>query len=324
LHFILRGIYGNIWSGAAAVIIFFVISGICVHFPVASVVCNQNRRLKELLNLREFYLRRYLRILIPAGIAISIDYFTGEKLTLFQDSILWSLLAELVYYTIYPLLLLLRIRLRSWGPIITTAYISALLLAATNPIAGNYPSFGPASNWILGLPCWLLGCALAEKSGSNEVVQRGGVTALSVWTWRSSIFIAACFCSVLRYHSPIGYPWTLNFFAILCAFWLRREISYRNVKMPPQLLERAGAWSYSLYLMHLPAAHAFSKLAVRMGMRSADPVLLYFACCFWALGICYAFYLIIEKPAHEFARYIAKAISTTGEIPRGFTSADQY
>ena len=38
---VVAGIYGNLWSGPAAVIVFFVISGFCIHYPYASdAICS--------------------------------------------------------------------------------------------------------------------------------------------------------------------------------------------------------------------------------------------------------------------------------------------
>ena len=155
-NFAFRGFFGNIWSGPAAVIVFFVISGFCIHYPFAG--SDKRPRLKE------FYTRRFLRLLVPVAAAIPLSALIGVRLTLFQDSILWSLLAELIYYICYPLLRAAHLRFGSWRGIVIASFAIAFAVAATNPSAGNYPSYGPGFNWLLGLPCWLLGCLLAESA----------------------------------------------------------------------------------------------------------------------------------------------------------------
>ena len=138
------GIYGNLWSGPAAVIVFFVISGFCIHYPYASSL--------RISSIGAYAVRRYLRIGIPLAVAVAVSTVMSVNLSIFNDSILWSLVAELIYYTLYPALLIVRRRTLTWSPMILVAFALGLVLASTNPTAGNYPSFGNIFNWILGLP----------------------------------------------------------------------------------------------------------------------------------------------------------------------------
>jgi peptidoglycan/LPS O-acetylase OafA/YrhL len=288
-----RGFYNNLWSGAAAVIVFFVISGFCIHFPFAG-----SERQPRLI---QYYTRRFLRLLIPIGIAIPLSGLVGVRLTLFEDSILWSLLAELIYYLCYPIFRTGQLRFGSWRVIVALSFAAAFAVAARHPSAGNYPSYGPGLNWVLGLPCWLLGCVVAESFRTGKLHQ---VSAISVWTWRATTFGVACACSIIRFHSPIGYPWTLNFFAVLVAVWLHREITFRQRAAPSRIFEWAGSWSYSLYLIHIPAGALFLMLfPPNLGapFRWAFMVIFVFIAC-------YIFYLIIERPSHAIARKVAQKL----------------
>src|SRR5882724_9605878 len=159
---VVRGLYNNIWSGLSAVIVFFVISGFCIHYPFAET--------SKRLNLLEFYSRRFFRLLIPVAVAIPLSHALGVKLLLFQESVLWSLLAELIYYVIYPALLAARHACRSWTPIILGSYVVSYAIVLTNPRTVDFTSYGMALCWLAGLPCWLLGCALAEsvRQGSSR------------------------------------------------------------------------------------------------------------------------------------------------------------
>ena len=140
---------------------------------------------------------------------------------------------------------------------IGVAFVAAYLVAASDPQAKFYPSYGLALNWILGLPCWLIGCYAAER------VQRSPTPSADwIWAWRVAVFGAAAFCSILRFHSPIGYPWSLNVFAILVGLWLIREWKYFQTHEPLRLLEWAGTWSYSLYLFHGHGLSAFAALSL--------------------------------------------------------------
>ena len=292
-NFAFRGFYGNIWSGPAAVIVFFVISGFCIHFPFAG---SDNRP-----RLKEFYTRRFFRLLVPVVVAIPLSGLVGVSLALFQDSILWSLLAELIYYGCYPALRAVQLRFRSWRGIVLWSFVVGFVVAATNPSAGDYPSYGPGLNWLLGFPCWLLGCALAE---SIRTAPDREVSTISVWTWRAIVFAAACACSVLRFHSPLGYPWTLNLFAVLVAWWLYREMQFRRRVAPLRPLEWAGLWSYSLYLIHVPAGALFTSLFPEVPTAT----LRWVSMVFFVFGASYIFYLLIERPSHALARVAAQKL----------------
>ena len=287
----LRGLYGNMLSGPAAVIVFFVISGFCIHYPFAG--SNKRPRLKE------FYARRFIRLLVPVAVAVPLSGLIGVRLALFHESILWSLLAELIYYILYPALRAAHLRLGSWRWMVGASFLAAFALIATNPAAGDYPSYGPAWNWLLGLPCWLLGCVLAEsaRKDTSRTVGRS-----HIWVWRLVVMGVAGVCSSLRYHSPVGYPWTLNLFALLVTVWLQREIAFRGRVTPAAFFEWAGVWSYSLYLLHAPAGMFFAThFPAVHGTAWSWVVMLLFV-----LSVCYVFHLLIERPSHALARSAAR------------------
>jgi len=316
---ILMSIYGNLFNGPAAVIVFFVISGFCIHYPFRNATD---------IPLAAFYARRYLRIGIPMGVAmllgaslgvkyliLSLDSFvlTPEKILTIAEvdtAILWSLIAELIYYTLYPLLFRLRQRF-GWGYLLAVSYLLAIPLILLKADAKDFPSFGDGLNWVVGLPCWLLGCKLAEVIDCDRTLalNRGWI-----WRWRLGIWAFAVIAKVLHNHHPpefpwTGYPWTLNLFAIPCYFWLRREIAYARSAPPFPVLEWAGKWSYSLYLMHtaggllwVAVTAAFSELA-QIGPFTDWALKIIFALC-----LCYLFHLLVEKPAHWLARRVASTL----------------
>jgi len=274
-----RAFYNNAFPGPVAVIVFFVISGFCIHFP--------RRHDLKLTNPLSYYLRRYVRILVPMVVAIAVAAPLGLRLTVFGGSILWSLLCEEIYYAIYPALLTLRRRV-SWTPIIAASFLCAYAVALSMPSAGDYASFGSGLNWVVGLPCWLLGCVLAERADNLRSVR---VAGLEVWAWRLSAFFLAVTLSALRFHSRVTYPWTLDLFAVFAFFWLGREVAYRNTVEPSPLLERAGAWSYSTYLVHM---HAYALAAILPLGWTVQTI--------FVLAACYAFYRAVERPSHKLAR----------------------
>ncbi|MEI7931474.1 MAG: acyltransferase [Alphaproteobacteria bacterium] len=281
---------GVLWSSAAAVIVFFVISGFCIHYPFA--------RTNSIPSLLSYYPRRYVRIVVPVLAAIWLSSLVGLSLKLFNGSILWSLAAELIYYTIYPVLLIARRRLKSWLPLVGVAFVAALGVAASNLQAHDYPSFGLQLNWLLGLPCWLAGCQLADYIASRPPAR----PVPFIWVMRLGIWAGMSGCMILRYHSPLGYQWTLNVFALLVAVWLAFEIRQSVFKPPSPKLEWLGTWSYSLYLTHKMAVIVYEKIGVPdLGYLLSWAVRLTFV-----LACAYLFYLVCERPAHILARIVAR------------------
>jgi peptidoglycan/LPS O-acetylase OafA/YrhL len=295
-----RLVYNNSISGPAAVIAFFVISGFCIHFPYRNV---------DRLALFPYFARRHIRILTPVAAALVLARLQGTSIYGLSDSILWSLVCEEIYYTIYPLLLRLH-RRWSWPWLIGVAFAAALGVAATNPTAGNYPSYGWTMNWVLGLPCWLLGCHLAQ--GWDDLRARAAsVTTASIWAWRLGIWGLSVVCSALRFHSVFTYPWTLNLFAFVVALWIRREIGHALAVPPVGWLEWAGAASYSIYLVHVLGQRLVRDTLPLQPARLPGWLLVNIA----VLALCYVFYRLVERPSHSLARRAYSALMTRGTAP---------
>ena len=94
LGMVIAGVYNNLWSGPAAVIVFFVVSGFVIHYPYTD---------NKPINLVQFFIRRYIRICIPLLIILLIVRELGLSMNLL-DAVTWSLYAELIYYSLYPLI----------------------------------------------------------------------------------------------------------------------------------------------------------------------------------------------------------------------------
>lgn len=119
-----------------------------------------------------------------------------------------------------------------------------------------------------------------------------------VWAWRAATAATASFLYWAT-TNLIGFNLTMNLFAVLVVFWLRSEISVSTIN-PNKPLEWVGRWSYSIYLMHVIVA-AF--LAIRLRIESPLIVIP------TALLASYAFYVSVERPAHNNARRLFKYLS---------------
>jgi len=283
----LQYIYTHSIAGEAAVLVFFVISGFCIHYPFR----NGKRP-----NLWIYYPRRHIRILIPCFSAFVLAALIGVSLYPFDKSNLWSVVCEEVYYTVYPAFLALKYK-TSWRILLPVTYFMALMVISTNPTANEYHAYGNLLNPVLGLPVWLLGAKLADEA--DTLVQAKPVSRRRIWLWRLSIYWLSNIALMLNTDTPIRHPWTLTLFSIPVYLWLRREIPYMRINNPWKFLERAGLWSYSLYLLHVPLA--IFVLTHLHFINLSNPFHYTFYIGLVLLGS-YLFYLFVEKPSHWLSR----------------------
>ena len=162
-----------------------------------------------------------------------------------------------------------------------------------------YPSFGLWGNALIGLPCWLLGCKLAEKPNFKSMAK---APVLS----RFGIFLGGIITFSLMLHAEIGFPWSLNILSIFVYLWLAREISFYRRAKPPKWLESAGTWSYSLYLAHGPISVYLDQI---QPAQISEFI-------FFHQGNHYIlcelrFYLLVEKPSHSLARRVGISLANT-------------
>ena len=223
--------------------VFYVVSGFCIHRTFRDGQGRPGWR---------FLARRYLRIGLPLLAALAIIHFFSPDNVAFDlfatsRAVVWSLVAEVIYYTIYPGLLAFR-RRWGWTPLLAGAFLMAVLvILLKNPRASHPLVFGPWLTWLTGLPVWLVGCLLAEKC--DESVST--VSTPAIWCWRMGMWMLAAASSVLVFHAHIGYPWTMLPFSVAIFFWLRAEIHFHWNRAAWIVTEWCGRWSYSIYAMHL-------------------------------------------------------------------------
>jgi peptidoglycan/LPS O-acetylase OafA/YrhL len=295
-----KGILGSLFNGPAALIVFFVISGFGIHFAF---------RRDLTVDVPSFYSRRLIRISGPALIALAIWALAGIPFQPEGPGPFWTITCEAEYYLLYPLLVFLR-RQFGWWPLIVAGQIFAYGLAFSHvgdirTIGGGYPAFG-WWNWVMGLPCWLTGCWLAEVFDRFPQC-----STLRIWLVRGFVLAISIGLNFLRFHGGFIYlscPFTLNLFAILACFWLGLEIAYRNKKPAPRLLEWAGNWTYSIYLMH-PAVPGLLR-----PLTFLNPVYASYAVntviISSSLLLAYGFHLAVEAPFYRLAIRVGRRLKT--------------
>jgi peptidoglycan/LPS O-acetylase OafA/YrhL len=284
--------WASLFFGTPAVIVFFIISGFCIHLPF---------RNNEKLYAGRYYARRYTRILVPVIAALIVWRLSGNHQPLLGEnsilwkSPLWSLLCEEVYYLLYPLIRIVRWRY-GWTLILSVAFPLGAAISLLHISATDWHPYGPLGTSFILFPVWLLGCVLAEQSDHLVALN----SSLGIWGWRFMIWLASWLCEILDFKLGVHTGVTMLGFGVLAYFWVKKEIAYGLNHSPSRLLVWAGAWSYSLYLIH-GAAPEFYKL---IPVQDFGAVLNWFLFYTFVLGSSYLFYLAIERPSHLLARKI--------------------
>jgi peptidoglycan/LPS O-acetylase OafA/YrhL len=290
-HLVARA-WNTVVFGTPAVIVFFVISGFCIHLPFIG---------NEKLAVGRYYLRRYTRILIPVAGALGVYRLWGQHLVLWGEhsilweSPLWSLACEEIYYAAYPLLRLVRNRF-GWKKVLPAAFVAGIAAALTHPHATGWHEYGPFGTALLLLPVWLLGCLLAEQSETLAVE----VTTARIWGWRFLAWLGCWTAEMLHFKVGIPYTQTMIWFGVLAYYWVRQEIAYGKQHEPNRYLAAAGAWSYSLYLVHVQGMELFGWLR----LPNLGYLFTWVGGMLCSLGFAYVFYRLVERPSHQLARKI--------------------
>ena len=284
--------WNSVFWGVPAVIGFFVISGFCIHLPYQG---------DEKLPVGRYYARRYIRILVPVAAAILISRLNGDRQSIIGahsilwNSVLWSLACEEIYYAVYPLARLLRIRF-GWGILLAPTFLIGAILAFTRSDALDGSALGTVEAAVILFPIWLLGCLLAEQSDQLPALDSPWV----IWRWRFLAWFGSWVCEMIHFKVGVSVPQAMLCFGILAYFWIKKEIAYSKHHQPWLWLASAGLWSYSLYLMHVPAMAVFKKLP----LPSFGYILDWCFSIAFIMGLSYLLYLVVERPSHRLARRI--------------------
>ena len=288
-----KHLWRSVVFGTPAVIVFFVISGFCIHLPFRGT---------GKIPVARYYSRRYTRILIPVLGALIIYRWVGKQQfplwgehSILWESPLWSLACEEIYYAAYPLLRWMR-NLFHWKILLLVSFASSVAVALTHPHAGNWHVFGPFGTALMLLPVWLLGCVLAEESMSPVAM----LPKLSIWLWRFLAWFGCWTAEIIHFKLGISYTQTMVWFGVLAYLWVRQEIIHGRDQRPNSWLVAGGAWSYSLYLMHAQGGvlHAWLHIP-KLGLLADWFIIL--TC---SLVFAYVFFLLVEWPSHKLARRI--------------------
>lgn len=326
--------------GKRGVELFLVISGFCIHMGYARArsQCEDVR-----LDFIRFWKRRLIRLYPPylASMALSLGigilyatmrarreglplwppdpYVSGAQLGAdvlthllmihiffypfsggVYNGVFWSLALEEQLYALYfPLRGLFR-RLNVWRAMGAVTLI-CLGFRALGLLGEPFPWWiqGPA-RWIE----WSLGAVALEVFVGRAALPRFLRSPLTA----AALLGLAALC---EYSWMIGQPglkvvgsplWGLGFFCLMNAA-IHRETAGGIRSRPARLLASVGVWSYSLYLVHIPAM-TLSRGILRASGLDDQFLLLHLGCPAFALVASYLFFRFIEKPCWEASRRI--------------------
>lgn len=310
-----------LFAGPAAVIVFFVISGYCIHNAYQKDVT-----LKPI----NYYASRFIRIGLPLVILLCVvqPLPSGQN---YLESVLWSLYCEMIYYAVYPIL---RLRFRYLGEMVIGSAIAAGVMVAIVRLIGHpvchgcvIETYGVPGTALLYAAGWIFGCLIAETQRNAARFQvRGAYSPLTMSikrgldrssrvlahhliAMRVTVVAAGALIMVLLSESnlkPAIVPLitadiTLPLFQFLAAIWIAAETATPSESGVWSRLATFGAWSYSLYLCHKTALALLEAIGFDGASRFA-----WFVQVALAFAISYAFYRMIERPSHLFSQRLRK------------------
>jgi len=318
---------------SSGVMLFFVISGFCIHHPYAGP--NGKK-----LDLQEYIVRRLFRIYPPYLVAVLfafivqwlgyhygfLDSLDGRNyqlsVTMLQNSFgnqpqcnpaLWTIPVEVAFYIFFPLVYLgLR---RSCLNTLGAGLAISLLAIASSLLSPIQSSFLPY--WFT----WIAGAALAEQHKKGDLKQPPFWICIlgllffilglfCTWHVRASMTLADgdAYTGLITLVGALAYGIAFS----MLLWW--SLMNQRVYNLLPFYLHRSlmllGAISYSLYLFHTPLFRLCGWIWISyFGVKPIN-YLTTFLFVVLALVVAWIAYKCIEAPAHIAGRKLAYAIKS--------------
>jgi peptidoglycan/LPS O-acetylase OafA/YrhL len=300
--------------GYSGVTLFFVLSGLCIHFP-------QARRKLYRIDVRRFAIRRFWRLypayiasivfaalvlaipkLILAARGQSFDWWATLQIhdalvnalflqpfwpdSLEFNGVYWTLVYEVQFYIAYPILLLC---LRNTGLLpVGLALLAAELIFSFVPSPYSCFFLSRYFEWFLGV----VAAELIVLAPDTYPHRTGAVCAL-----------VGLACGLYSTFLPVAFPLrdffiAIGFFGVILILAKGSGIASRIGRI--RSLAIIGTFSYSLYLVHVPIIDlVWTGLERVVIPRSGHAALVIRASLIAvpiALFVAYAFYRLFELP----------------------------
>lgn len=268
-------------NGPSAVLIFFVVSGFCIHLGFDRSEFQSGRFLKK----------RLTRILVPLVAASLIAYAVGFRWfhAGFGETVVWSLYCEIIYYVFYAVFAK-RITLKGLVKTSVVGLVLALVFAYLGRGIIEYPRRDVWAVALMGAPIWLSGVILAELRHKSFKIPK--LLNIALWI---CLLAGGAVTTAFKFKFGLSYGISLTLYGLIIAPWLLFNLRLNTYRW----LGSFGAISYSLYLIHQPMLSFFKK---KLGFMESpifieDSILI-----LGILGFSTLFYFLVEKPSHRLAR----------------------
>ena len=316
----------------SGVMLFFVISGFCIHYPYAGA--NGKR-----LDLKEYVVRRFFRIYPPYLIAVifafavqwvgyhygflkGLDWRNYQLSTLLaQNSFgnqpecngaLWTIPIEIEFYMFFPLVYL-GLRRFCFSTLGAGLALTVLMIALARSIHLIETSFLPY--WFT----WIAGAALAEQHKIKKLKSPPlwvcfiGILFLlsalySTWSVRANDALAQGHgnAGTIAQAASLGYG--IAYSVVLWWSLTNQRIYSMLPAYAHGLLLNLGVMSYSLYLFHVPLFFLCGWMWISIFGEKPINYFVTFPFVILALAVAWIAYRCIEAPSHAAGRKLARYI----------------
>jgi peptidoglycan/LPS O-acetylase OafA/YrhL len=320
-------------AGGWGVGIFFVLSGLCIHLPLARRMALGAR---PEIEKRSYFRRRFRRIYPPHLVALGLSVVLAAALPLAHfavhpmisvpsfrqlaahvlmvhtfvpsafysiNHVLWTIAVEAHFYLLYPFLLAAR---RRFG--MGTLCIVLLGVSLALRMTGKVFSFDGDTKLILerNFVCrfweWTLGCWVAER-----IVSRGTELTPKLRALLGGLLVTYLIALGMRHLLPYGGVWNATLMPLLFALAIAAACGL--AARADSVLVRVGKASYSLYLVH-PIALSVALVTIRAASVTSAWIELAVAVPF-ALATTFLFFHSVEQ------RYLATGAATRTSVIEG-------
>lgn len=318
--------------GGSGVMLFFVLSGFCVHLPLAG---------GKRFDWKPYAARRFFRIFPPYLVAIALtlacehlsralgtagrvsDWDTVLRSVFMVQNYganagqmagnpsLWSLPVEMELYLVYPLFLgLLRVAgaAKTFAVVAAVSVIPAVFGHQVPVLDGSF------------LPYWLIWCAgawLAEawKTGAlsrpgavHAIVMLFGFAAAAAMHLAEPMLLRNHGIPLERSHWLTCHLWAVGYGILLWFVLMNPGLPSRIPAKLLSLLVWVGALSYSLYLVHFPLFRLAGDLWQKQAGSKPVNFLIPLVAAVLVVPLAALFYKLVEAPSHRLARDIGQRL----------------
>ena len=300
-----------------AILLFFLISGFCIHYPNTSVKTNPCWKTYFIRRFWRIYPAYFVALILTTGISYLCFKLWGDKTwdtgkilrvaTLSQNyppgngqflsnPSLWTIPLELEFYVLYPLAFSLFGKMRS------SMLVFVSLSISTASIYLSYHGLSWLTFTALFLwPSWLLGAWVARLYSKERLDKFKLYFQLPIL---SIAFAIALLSRYENWESWLQYiPWTTFYLSFFIFCLSQKDLLYRTIGHRAVItISWIGKISFSLYLIHFPIFKIFGYLHRDFfGGKPANflvPLLYLIPTIF----IAWLFFIWVENPIHQWSK----------------------